>query len=110
MSGPKHKPTVKSVSLSRTKGEWDYILSKVSERGKKNLSAYILSEINKLKNDFNDCPCCVTPASGIKIEKRPYISVNALAELEPLSIKMNKPISSIIDEFIIAPLLQLEKG
>ena len=76
---------------------------------KDDLTSYIHSEIKKIADIFQECPTCITHAHGRKIEKQPWISSISLKRLEAISVMMQKPISSVIQEFIISPLLQQGK-
>lgn len=89
------------ICITRTQGEWDIIVA-----GMKNgLSHYIRMECSTLIDDFKDCPLCITPASGDKIERQFRIPDDVYKELEKISKTAQRPISSIIDDFIISPLL-----
>lgn len=89
------------ICITRTEGEWETILSTM----KNGLSQYIRMECSTLIRDFEDCPNCVTPADGKKIVRQIKIPDEVYRELEKIALKAQKPVSSIIDEFIISPLL-----
>ncbi len=95
----------KQLSVKKTEGEWTKIDVIVSASGKKDLNAYIRCEALKIKKAFGECPEQVTPAKGVRIEKRPYIPLTIYAALEPLALRMGVPVSSVIDRFIIDPML-----
>jgi hypothetical protein len=96
------------LSLCRTEGEWDFIDAKIRGMGKTTFASFIHSEIKKLSTEFKECPNCITHAAGRKVERIPWISSVSLKELEDIAIIMQKPLSSVIQEFIIAPLLRQE--
>jgi hypothetical protein len=99
---------IRPINISRTEGEWEYIQKKVRQLGKTTLNSYIIAEIHRLKTEFEDCRECITPASGRKITKRPEVHISALNDLIEISVLMDKPISAVINELIIVPLLQRE--
>jgi hypothetical protein len=90
------------VKLSRTRAEWKVIQGKMK---KKNLNSFIRSEVKKIAEKHNECPCCVTPAEGERVEKRFDIDRETYAVFEEIAKKMHKPVASVIDDFIIVPLL-----
>jgi hypothetical protein len=101
------KKSVIPISISKTAGEWEIINQKISESGKENLSEYIRGEVRKLQIKFRECPECITPATGgTAITKRPYIPIYYYAEIKLIALRMSIPVSSVIDELIISPLLQ----
>jgi hypothetical protein len=95
------------VKLYRTRAEWDVIQKKMTKR---NLSSFMRSEIKKIAEKYSDCPLCVTEAKGeeiegCKIEKQCEIDAETYAIFEEIADKMQKPVASVIDDFIIVPLL-----
>lgn len=97
--------TPKRVKLHRTAKEWDVVDQKVKESGKSNITSFIRSEVNKITSKYNECPLCVTVAEGQKLERTYFISPQSYDVLKQIAIKMRKPVASVIDDFIIAPLL-----
>lgn len=97
--------TPRRIKLYRTAAEWEIIRDRIKETGKSELNAYIRSEINKIMIKYNECPLCVTPAKGNKKQKVYCINPEAYEMFQEISKKMGKPVASIIDDFIIAPLL-----
>lgn len=95
----------KRVKLYRTPAEWKIIERKIQESGKSDFSSFMRSEINKLTSRYNECPYCITVAEGDKIEKACPLTDLSYDILKEISIKMQKPIASILDDFIITPLL-----
>lgn len=98
-------PTFKPIHIGRTEGEWDIILAKIEKMGGKDLSAFIRSEVQKLLNNYNDCPECICKATGEKRYKRPYISTDSYNKLAVIAKKMRIPVSAIVNNFIVTPLL-----
>lgn len=95
----------KRILISRTEGEWRYIMKAVKATGSTNIDSFLRKEITKLGKRFEECPDCVSPAEGEK-QKRCYrISDEAHSFLSAASKVMNKPISTIVDELIINPIL-----
>lgn len=107
MNSKSHLST-KTVTITTTEGEWDHIQDMIKKMGKTNISSYIISETHRLTNIFKDCPHCITRASGAKMEKRPAIPISSLAAIEEIARFMNRPVSAVINELIIAPLLRPE--
>lgn len=108
--GAKENPASMSIFLVRTEGEWEKMEERLLSMGKKDLSSLIHSEAHKLISLYRECPACLTPASGRKVARQPWISVIVLKELEPIAEAMQKPIGAVIQDFIIAPLLQRGKA
>lgn len=94
------------ISIFRTSGEWDIILSKIAEMGKKDFNSFVRAEIRRLIAAYDKCPKCVSNAGGEKILKRPDIPVEHHKKLQALARKMGTPVSSVVDMFVIAPLLK----
>lgn len=90
------------VKLSRTRAEWKVIQGKMTKR---NLNSFIRCEVKKIAEKHNECPDCVTPAEGKRIAKRFEIDRETYAVFEEIAKKMHKPVASVIDDFIIVPLL-----
>lgn len=95
----------KRIFLTRTEGEWASIKKKVKTYGKSSFTAHLRCEIHKLKLQFEECSECITPAEGEMIKKEYSIPEDIAPMLTFLSVKMKKPISTIVDEFVIMPLL-----
>jgi hypothetical protein len=95
----------KRVKLYRTPGEWRIIEAKMKEAGKSDFGSFMRSEINKITSKYAECPLCVTVAEGDKTEKACPLTDLSYDVLKEISTRMQKPIASIIDDFIIAPLL-----
>ncbi len=97
----------KRIKIHRTEGEFIALDRIVKELGKPDLNTYLRSEIYKLEKEIKRCPECVTEAKGgVKQDRVHYISDDTYAVLLSISRRMQKPIASIIDDFIINPLLQ----
>lgn len=93
------------VAITRTEGEWEEIKKRIKELGKSDLNGYLRGEISKLQRAFNECPICMTPASGKPITKQHCVSKDIYADLVILAKKMNRPVNSVIEDFFIVPLL-----
>lgn len=94
------------IYLSRTQGEWDAIDAAIKKMGRKNLNKFIRSEVSKLGNAYVECPNCITKASGEKKEKRPKIPMESYERLEKIAERMDIHVSTVVDLFIISPLLK----
>lgn len=90
------------IRIQRTEGEWEEIISLI---GSPDLNRYLQKEIEKLRKKFNECPGCVTCASGNKIEKCHYTKDESYDFLNEVAQIMKKPVSTVVDELIINPLL-----
>jgi len=75
---------------------------------KGNLSNYLRSKIFLLNQKFEECPGCITPASGPKKKIQYRIPDHLYPTLLKLSEKMGRPISCIIEDIFIVPLIQPE--
>jgi hypothetical protein len=107
MKNPIKQKKFKPLVIQKTESEWSLILSKIEALGKKDLNGYVRSEVRKLTAEYERCPTAITCANGgSKKSRRPYIHEDSHKILQELSKKMKKPISSIVDEFIILPLLK----
>lgn len=100
-----HSKGNKRVVISRTEGEWEEIDRRLKDLGKSNLNSYLRCEISKLQKRFEECPSCITPAHGKQIIKQHRVSDAVYDDLCQLSKIMNQPISSMIEDFFIVPLL-----
>jgi hypothetical protein len=98
--------STKRVKLYRTAAEWELIEKKISESGKANFSAFVRSEINRIKLKYSECKLCVTPADGPRTQKEHLLDEETYKMFEEISDRMGKPVASVIDDFIIAPLLR----
>lgn len=97
--------STKLLSVSKTPGEWSLIEKHVAESGKKNLNHYIHVEAIKIKIAFKNNPISITNACGNRIEKRPALRTNVYDELSVIARIMQVPVSTLIDRFIIDPIL-----
>lgn len=97
----------KRIKIYRTETEFEALDKRVKELGKPDLNSYLRSEIYKLEKEIKRCPNCITEAKGgEKKERVHYIPDDTYATLLIISRRMNKHVATIIDDFIIAPLLQ----
>jgi hypothetical protein len=96
---------LKRIYLWRTEGEWEVLEAKIKELGKTSFSSYLRSEIPKLQAILNECPDCITPAKGERKEKIISITEESFNTIKEISEKMHTGMASVIDEFLITPLL-----
>lgn len=97
------------IKVNKTKEEWELINKKILSSGKSNFHSFMQSKISELDNKFKKCEECVTPATnGIKKERAHYVNSEMYRTLKLISIRMGISESTVIDRFIINPLLQPE--
>lgn len=96
------------IRICRTVGEIEYIKSLISESGKEvDIRSYLTREIGKLVRTFNKCPDCVTPAFGDRIVLEYFVNdIEKYQTLQQISFLLNRSVSSMVDDFFIAPLLK----
>jgi hypothetical protein len=97
---------MKRIKLLRTVAEWQIIDRKIKESGKTNFNAFLRSEINRIKIMYSECKNCVTPAEGPRKQKVHSIDEQTYEMFEEISKRMQRPVASVIDDFIISPLLK----
>lgn len=94
------------IFITKTKGEWQAIVIILSElRKKAGLPSYVRNESSRLIRDFKDCPDCITPAEGEKVQREFCIPDDEYEELLKIAEKMKITVSSVIDDLVISPLL-----
>jgi hypothetical protein len=98
----------KRVVLFRTAGEWDLIEKKIRKMGKSDIHIYLNTNISRLKMGYNECRECVSSAQGELIRKSHIIPDHLYPYLQDMARLMQKPISTIVDDLLIAPLLTPE--
>lgn len=96
---------MKKINVSRTNGEWEAIEAKIKELGKKDVNSYLRCEIYKLKKRFDENPISITSADGIIKIKQYYMPDTTYDTIKLIALKMKKPVATVVDEFIINPLL-----
>lgn len=97
---------VKRILITRTKKEWNLILLKIAEKNKRSgLPSYIRHSTSSLIKDFEDCPDCLDNSDGNKIKRAFIVPVDDYKKLEKIAKKLHKPISTVIDDLVISPLL-----
>jgi len=96
----------KPLFISKTKWEWDVILKKVVNSGKKDLSFFIRHEVWKLGLEYINDNKPIHEEMGRKICKRPYIPIESYKKLEIIAEQMKIPVSSVVEKLIIQPLLR----
>lgn len=94
----------KNFYITRTQGEWVALERIAIASGKSNILSLFRAEISKLikkieQEDHFKHVC------GDREEKKIYVDEDTYECLERLSYKMKKPVGSVVDEFIISPLL-----
>lgn len=94
------------LKLSRTSAEWAIIERKIKESKKKDLNTFLCAEISKLiKNGNKLLEIPEVEEDEKKICKVHYLSDHSYEVLKRISVKMKRPVSSIVDQLIINPLL-----
>ena len=81
--------------------------SKIKElsNGRLDYSTFLHGRMRKLITTFNDCPDCITVAEGDKKSRANRVSDDVYEKLTLISLKMKIDESTVIDRFIIQPLL-----
>lgn len=98
------------VKITRTVAEFVFINDKIKLLGKKNFNYFLRCEIRKLTKKYFEDPESITKADGNeKVHKVHYVDEADYNVLVELSWKMKKPVSAIIDDFFITPLLLPDK-
>lgn len=97
-------PPSKRISLQRTKGEWDQIEKVLKEKGV-DWHSYVRRESSRLVNDHKACDVCVSPAEGNIDRRRHNLPNEMYEELSKLAMRMGKDVGTVIDEFLLTPLL-----
>jgi hypothetical protein len=98
--------STRRVKLSRTVEEWELIEQRISESGKANFNAFMRSEINRIKIKYAECRLCVSPAEGKRKQKEHFLDEETYQMFQEIASRMQKPVASVIDDFIISPLLR----
>lgn len=98
-------PLKKQITITRTQGEWERMEKLSIQLGKPTLTALFHSELYKLEKKIDECPHCVCAASGNKLERKIYIHEDTYNRLAKIAALMQRPIGTVVDEFIITPLL-----
>ena len=93
------------VRIKRTKGEMAAIDEKINELGKKNLHSYLYGEIAKLEKRFLESPKSITSGTGDKVLFYHCVSPTTYNTLKRIAALKNKSINSIVEDYIITPLL-----
>lgn len=94
------------IQISRTEGEWEEIINRSPHN---DINRFFKKNIEKLKRRYDECPKCITVAKGIKVRKTHHIDKETHEFLLHISKIMKKPISTIVDELIINPILVEKK-
>jgi len=92
----------KRIFISKTPAEWAVIDNRLKEMKKADLSNYLRSNVMKLTEELGKGSIYTTKES---VERQPSIPIEMYHELEMVSKKMNKSIASIVNDYLITPLL-----
>lgn len=93
------------ITLTKTEGEWKEIEVKLKEMNKKNVCRYVRFEVKQIVKKYIEDSKNITQAAGEKKEKQIPISSHTYMILMELSHQMQRPVNSIVDDFLIVPLL-----
>lgn len=94
------------VSIYKSKEEFKIMDERVKMLCKPDLNTYLRGEIHKLLKRFNEYPDLIIKCGDEKkIGRAHYIQDTTKDALLHLSVLMKKPVSAIIDDYIITPLL-----
>lgn len=105
MPQPKLSPPSKEIRLNHTIGEWQYLEELIKREKKCDLHNYLNREISRLKTKNEECPLCISPADGRKKSRKHRVPSEIYQGILQLSARMGKTPGTIIDEFILNPLL-----
>jgi hypothetical protein len=103
------EPTINTppkLYLQLTKGEWDLIEVKVKKLGKSDIHSFLRCELSRFTTMYKACPPCISPADGPLIKIRHHIPEEQLEALLWISEITGRPISTIVMQLFIMPLLQ----
>lgn len=93
------------VFIRRTEAEWEIIKAKISVTCKDDLNLFLRKEIYKLANKKSGIGSVNYQYGKTTIDKYPSLTPHSYEVLKKLSIIMKRPMSSIVDQYIISPLL-----
>lgn len=94
---------LKQIGIHRTEAEFEIIDAAIKEKGRE-FTSYVRSEIFKLQKR-EKLITHIPPEKEPKKRRQVYVSEPTYEILKRLSAKTKKPINTLVNEFIIAPLL-----
>lgn len=93
------------VKIYKTEGEWKVIQERLEKMNRKSIRLYIRTEVLKLSKRFDECPESITCANGKKKQMQFIMDAQTNVALRKLAIQMKCPMSKIVEDFFITPLL-----
>jgi hypothetical protein len=96
----------KTISIRRTTAEWKLLSAKVAEAGKEDLGQLLRIKIAEFISEYENNPGRTTKAKGRRTEKRPSVYTDQIDKLRKIGDKMDLSPSTIVDRFVIEPLLK----
>lgn len=94
------------IFIKKTQEEWNnlsFIMSRQEFRS--GLPNFIRRESFRFVQEVKDSPDKISTLENMKIQKEFIFPESQYEELFRLSVILRKPVSTIIDEFVISPLL-----
>lgn len=93
------------ITIERTIGEWEQINKRLKEMNRLNVKLYILGKATNLADNFRKDPASLFYKDAEKRAEQIHVSSETYETLRILSRQIKRPVSSIIDDLFIAPLL-----
>ena len=94
------------ITICRTVGEMEFIRERLKEMGRSEIRPYLTSKISNLVDTYNKCPDCITPAWGDRQQLEYFVRDRRTYQtLKQISFLLQKSVSAVVDDFIIAPIL-----
>lgn len=100
-----YPPNKFRVRVTKTASEMDLIKQSLQAMGKPDFDKYLRLEANNLLKKFEENPDLIPDNyNDTTIRKEIRLHESTYEELLKISEKIKKPVSTIIDEFLIIPL------
>ena len=92
----------------RTQGEWDAVMAIAQEEGV-DINRFWKRKITLLREKCRQCPECVIKSKGKKVRKPIELTEGQFVFFHDLAKKMKKPVTSVVNELLISPILRREQ-
>lgn len=96
------------VGFTRTQGEWE-ALDKLFKENKTDFHSYVRRASSRLRNKARECMVCVTPASGVKVDRRHQIPTEIYNDLLEVALLKGQTVGDVLNELLFTPLLLPDK-
>lgn len=93
------------ILIRRTEAEWKAIKEKIAVTNKGDFNSFLRREIYKLANKQSGVGSINQSYGEQQVDKYHSLTPHSHEVLKLLSKKMKRPIGSIVDQYIISPLL-----